>query len=72
MERSLPSETAFTYLTESPVMEPSLQVPLTVVPLRVSLSFQGPLHPSLKVPSKHPSALMERRIHFQSLTLRIV
>ena len=54
VESSLFSEPAFTYFSESPVEEPSVQVPLTVVPLRMMLSFHSPLCPSLKVPSKCP------------------
>jgi len=52
MERSLLLEPAFTYLSESPVKEPSLQVLLAVVPLRVTYSYWSPLCPSLEVPSK--------------------
>ena len=46
LEKSLLAEVAFTYLSESPVKQPSLQVPVAVVPLRVMLSYQSPLRPS--------------------------
>jgi hypothetical protein len=56
----------------SPIKKPSLQVLLTVVPLRVTHSYQNPLCPSLKVSSKWPHPLMERGTHLQCLTLHIL
>jgi len=50
LERSLLSELAFTHLSESPVKEPSIHVPLAVVPLRVTLNYQSPLRLSFEVP----------------------
>jgi len=55
MERSLLSEPAFTYLSESPVKEPSLQVPLAVVLLRVMHSYWNPFVCLSKSPVNDPT-----------------
>jgi hypothetical protein len=73
MEKSLLSEPAFTSLSESTVKEPSLQVPLAVVPLRVTLSFQtlnftySAGFPKRNPPSRFPSQSSHRQaLCFQS------
>jgi hypothetical protein len=62
MERSLLSEPAFKYLSESPLEEPSLQILLAVIQLRVTLSFQSPLCPSFKIPGECPFHLLWREV----------